>query len=205
MTRKILIADDHHVVRVGTSVILEENFDDLSIDYAETYYEVKEKVQTEKFDLIILDIDLPGSTYKSMIKELKSIDDEVLILLFSSYQEDIAFQYFEEGANGFLNKLSDDETFVKAVTAVFKDNYYFPPSIMGQLAVGRSGKKSTEKLLSKREFQIFNLLAKGNGNLEIANMLGIEVSTVGTYKKRIYAKLNISNIVELVKLYNEVH
>lgn len=71
MTRKILIADDHHVVRIGTAMILEKNFDDIEVDFAETYDEAKQKVETEKFDLIILDIELPGSILNQWSKKLK--------------------------------------------------------------------------------------------------------------------------------------
>jgi DNA-binding NarL/FixJ family response regulator len=109
MTKKILIADDHHVVRIGTALILEKNFDDFEIDFAETYTEVKQKVENENYDLVILDIELPGSILKSMVKEIKSISGDTLVMIFTSYKENIAMQYIEEGANGFLNKQSDPE------------------------------------------------------------------------------------------------
>ncbi|MBV8327965.1 response regulator transcription factor [Chryseobacterium sp.] len=204
MTKKILIADDHHVVRVGTALILEKNFDHFEIDFAETYGEVKQKVETQKFDLVILDIELPGSIFKSMVKEIKNRDEDTPVLIFTSYKESIAMQYIEEGANGFLNKQSDPEDFVKAVDAIFKDGYYYTPEIMNEIMKGMKKKKPVE-VLSERELQVFNLLAKGNGNLEIANLLHIEESTVGTYKRRVYQKLKITNLVELLEIYNEIH
>lgn len=204
MTKKILIADDHHVVRIGTALILEKNFNDVEVDFAETYDEAKQKIESEKFDLLILDIELPGSIFKSMVKEIKSISPETLILIFTSYKENIALQYIEEGANGFLNKQSDPEHFVKAVEAIFKDGYYYTSEMMNEILKGNQKKKAIENL-SERELQVFNLLAKGNGNLEIANTLNIEESTVGTYKRRVYQKLKISNLVELLEIYSEIH
>ncbi|MGH1519552.1 response regulator [Chryseobacterium sp. JK1] len=204
MIKKILIADDHHVVRIGTAMILEKNFDDFEIHFAETYGEAKQKIETEKFDLVILDIELPGSLLKSMVKEIKNISEEILILIFTSYKENIALQYIEEGANGFLNKQSDPEIFVKAVEALFKDGFYYTSETIASLMKGNAGKKTSD-ILSERELQVFNLLAKGNGNLEIANTLNIEESTVGTYKRRIYQKLKITNLVELLEIYNEMH
>ncbi|TZG00054.1 response regulator transcription factor (plasmid) [Chryseobacterium panacisoli] len=204
MIKKILIADDHHVVRIGTAMILEKNFNYFEVDFAETYGEAKQKIESEKYDLIILDIELPGSILKSMVKEIKSISEETLILIFTSYKENIALQYIEEGANGFLNKQSDPEMFVKAVEAVFKDGYYYTPEIMHEMLKG-SKKKKTVEHLSERELQVFNLLAKGNGNLEIANALNIEESTVGTYKRRVYQKLKITNLIELFDIYKEIH
>lgn len=204
MTKKILIADDHHVVRIGTALILEKNFNDVEVDFAETYDEAKQKIESEKFDLLILDIELPGSIFKSMVKEIKSISPETFILIFTSYKENIALQYIEEGANGFLNKQSDPEHFVKAVEAIFKDGYYYTSEMMNEILKGNQKKKAIENL-SERELQVFNLLAKGNGNLEIANTLNIEESTVGTYKRRVYQKLKISNLVELLEIYSEIH
>ncbi|MDM1554484.1 response regulator transcription factor [Chryseobacterium indologenes] len=204
MTKKILIADDHHVVRIGTTLILEKNFNDFEIDVAETYDEVKQKVVSEKFDLVILDIELPGSTFKSMVKEIKNISEDTLILIFTSYKETVAMQYIQEGANGFLNKLSNPETFVKTIEGIFKDGYYYTPEVLNEMVV-RMHKKSPLEILSEREQQVFDLLAKGNGNLEIANTLNIEESTVGTYKRRVYQKLKITNLVELLEIYNEIH
>jgi len=204
MTKKILIADDHHVVRIGTAMILEKNFNHFEVDFAETYDEVKQKIQSEKYDLVILDIELPGSILKSMVKEIKAIAEDTLILIFTSYKENIALQYIEEGANGFLNKQSDPENFVKAVEALFKDGQYYTPEILSELLKGNKKRKAIENL-SERELQVFNLLAKGNGNLEIANALDIEESTVGTYKRRVYQKLKITNLVELLEIYSEIH
>ena len=92
MTKKILIADDHHVVRIGTAMILEKNFNHFEVDFAETYGEAKKKIESEKYDLVILDIELPGSIFKSMVKEIKTISENTLILIFTSYKENIALQ-----------------------------------------------------------------------------------------------------------------
>jgi two-component system, NarL family, response regulator, fimbrial Z protein, FimZ len=204
MIKKILIADDHHVVRIGTAMILEKNFDDIEIDFAETYDEVKQKVETEKPDLIILDIELPGSILKSMVSEIKRISEEILILIFTSYKENIAVQYIEEGANGFLNKQSDPNIFVKAVDTIFREGSYYTPEVLHEMVKGMKTKKPTD-ILSERELEVFNLLAKGNGNLEIANTLDIQESTVGTYKRRVYQKLKITNLVELLEVYKGIH
>jgi DNA-binding NarL/FixJ family response regulator len=204
MNKKILIADDHYVVRIGTALILEKNFDNLFIDFAETYHEIRQKIITEKFDLLILDIELPGSIFKAMIKDLKSLSEGLLILIFSSHPETIALQYIEEGANGFLNKLTAPETLAAAIESIFKTGMYYSPVLMNRL-MEKNNKKSPENLLSERELQVFMLLAKGNGNLEIANILDIQESTVGTYKRRIYSKLNINNLVDLLEIYNGLH
>jgi DNA-binding NarL/FixJ family response regulator len=203
MTKKILIADDHQVVRIGTAMVLEKHFPHILIDYAENYYQVKEKVSNDKFDLVILDIEMKGSIYKFMIQELKMIKSDLRILIFSSSDEGIALDYIVEGADGYLNKLVDDETFFKAVRSIFDNGHYYPASIIQMLA-SRTEKKDPKKTLSEREFQVFKLLAEGAGNIEVSNTLNIQVSTAGTYKDRIYKKLGVKNLIELFKIYKNL-
>ncbi|MGD1317739.1 response regulator [Chryseobacterium sp. 2R14A] len=203
MEKKILIADDHHVVRVGTYIILKDAFADLSFDFASNFDEVKEKVAMKNIDLVILDIEMPGSKYKSMVTELKKLCEDILILIFSSHEESIALQYYNEGAHGFLNKLSEPEDLIAAVQSIFNKGFYYSSAIMGDILEDR--KYSPVHALSHRELEVFNLLAKGYGNLEIANSLGIGETTAATHKRRIYLKLHIKNVADLIKIYNSIH
>lgn len=200
MNKRILIADDHYVVRLGTSMVLESHFTDLVIDYAENYDEVETKLKADRFDLIILDMDMEGSTFKYMIKELKMIQQDVLILVFSSSDESAAVEYIREGAEGYLNKLGDEKNMIKAVAAVFEDGYYYSPKLAQKLA-SHSYKKDVRDILSERELQVFKLLTAGNGNLEIANILDIHIATASTYKRRVFTKLKVNNLVDLLRDY----
>lgn len=204
MNKKVLIADDHHVVRVGTAMFLKTEFKDISIEYAANYNEVKQKVKSTIFDLLILDIDMPGTLYKAMIKDLKAIQGDMKILIFSTYKNGIALQYIQEGADGFLNKLSDESSLIKSVKSIFEEGYSYPMEVIHH-RMKNSGEKAVTEILSEREFQVFEQLAKGNGNIEIASILGIQIPTVGTYKKRIYEKLKVNNVIDLLKIYNEIH
>ncbi|ANF49108.1 DNA-binding response regulator [Chryseobacterium glaciei] len=201
MNKKILLADDHYIVTFGTSMLLKNHFSDVSIECAENYDEVKEKIRSERFDLIILDIEMPGSTFKFMVKELKRIQEDLMILIFSSAKESAALEYIHEGAEGFINKLCSEKALIKAVESIFDQGYYYPSKLIDQ-AFNRSKKNGTE-VLSERELQVFRLLVQGNGNLEISNILNINISTVSTYKRRIYAKLGVKNIIDLLKIYND--
>lgn len=203
MNKKILIADDHSVVRLGTSIALEDRIDNITIDFAANYNELKEKLTHEKFDLLILDIEMEGSIYKLMISELKNIQEDLLIMIFSSSDESVAIEYILEGAEGYVNKLSNDETLAKAVRSIFQNGQYYPASLIKQFSE-RSDKKNPKEILSEREFQIFKLLSEGNGNLEIANLLKIQSGTMSTYKKRIYTKLGVKNLIELFKIYKNL-
>ncbi|WP_415326247.1 response regulator [Chryseobacterium sp. MMS23-Vi53] len=201
MNKKILIADDHSVVRLGTALVLENQFSNIFCDYAENYGEVKKKLHEERFDLLILDIDMEGSTFKLMIKELKMIQEDLPILIFSSYKENIAVEYIQEGAEGFLNKLSSEHTLIRAVQTIFEAGFYYTPQLIEQLSAYRQ-KKDIIETLSERELQVFRLLAEGNGNLEIANILNIQMTTASTYKRRIYAKLGVDSVIDILKIYN---
>ncbi|CAM3175492.1 DNA-binding response regulator [Chryseobacterium flavum] len=203
MNERILIADDHYVVRAGTALVLESAYPALQIDFAENYGQVKEMLSTQYYDLLILDIDMPGTQYKKMISELKDIQKDLKILVFSGYDKDVAIQYIREGAEGYLNKQSSEGEIKNAVKTVIEKGYFYPSDLIG-LIIQNKRDNPVEKL-SSREYEIFKLLADGYGNLEISNKLNIQMSTVSTYKKRIFQKLDVSNIAELIKVYEMVH
>lgn len=203
MNERILIADDHYVVRAGTALVLESAYPQLSIDFAENYEQVQNHLGRCHYDLLLLDIDMPGTQYKKMIPELKSIQEDLKILVFSGYDKDVAIQYIREGAEGYLSKQSSEEEIRAAVRSVIEKGYYYPAELIGLIIQNK--KSNPAEKLSSREYEIFKLLANGSGNLEIGNKLDIQMSTVSTYKKRIFKKLNISNIAELIKVHEMMH
>lgn len=199
MTKNILIADDHDIVLVGTSMILESRIPDVVIDLAEDYPKALEKISKQKYDLVILDINMPESKNKKMITEIKAADSNIKILIFSAYEEEIAVQYIKEGANGYISKLSKSDEISDAVKKIFSDGYYYPSNIINQLF--QESPLDAIKNLSTREYEIFILMVNGNGNLEISNKMGIQMPTISTYKKRIHTKLKTNNLADLIKLY----
>lgn len=203
MNERILIADDHYVVRAGTALVLESVYPKNNIDFAENYDQVKEHISNHDYDLLLLDIDMPGTQYKKMVSELKGIQKNLKILVFSGHGKDVAIQYIREGAEGYLNKQSSKEEIREAVRSVIQKGYYYPSELIGLIVQNK--KSNPSEKLSTREYEIFQLLAKGSGNLEIGNKLDIQMSTVSTYKKRIFKKLNVSNIAELIKVYETMH
>jgi len=199
MIKKILIADDHDIVLTGTSIILESRIPNTVIDTAADYPEVLDKISRRKYDLLILDINMPESRNKKMISEIKSIQPEIRILVFSAYEEDIGVQYIKEGADGYINKLSKVDTISEAVMKMFTEGNYYPNGIVNKLL--QPSALDGIKSLSEREYEIFILMVKGNGNLEISNEMEIQMSTISTYKKRIHKKLKTTNLADLIKLY----
>lgn len=206
MQKEILIVDDHLVVRTGVSIILEEKFKNFSITTAENYNETLTLLKDKIFDLIILDINIPGGRNTTMIEQIREIQDEVKILIFSVYEEEThACPYIIAGANGYLNKLSDKKKLINAVDSILKTGNYLTPDIIKDLVKASTNKASINPLdkLSKREREISELLVQGDGNIEIANKLSIQLTTVSTHKNKIFNKLHIKNIVELITLFNK--
>ncbi|MGI9580220.1 response regulator transcription factor [Chryseobacterium sp. RRHN12] len=202
MNKKIIIADDHFVVRLGTTLILESHYNGIRIAHAESYSELVSKLHAEEFNLLILDINMPESQYLKMIGEIKAIQPSLKILVFSVYDDDIAAQYIIEGADGYINKLSDESNIVEAVEQVFQTGKYYSPDIMTRIVAYAKKDVPAHPLdsLSEREKEIFDLLLKGYGNIEISNELNLHLSTISTYKTRVFKKLNIKNTIDLVRL-----
>ncbi len=206
----ILIADDHSVVRQGVSLILKYSLPNIQINQTDTLNGVLEKMAVATFDLIILDINLPGGNNVLMIEKIRGIDPNVKILMFSAFEEDLyAMRYLNSGANGYLNKLGNEEEIVEAVRKVLTTGKYISDSLKDKLIndlLNNVSQANPLERLSNRELEISRLLVNGYGSLEIANHLNIQMSTVSTYKGRIFEKLDIKNVVslaDLFKLYEE--
>ncbi|MES2241005.1 MAG: response regulator transcription factor [Bacteroidota bacterium] len=206
MQKEILIVDDHLVVRTGVSIILEEKLKSITISTTDNYNDTLKILKRQTFDLIILDINIPGGRNTAMIEEIKDIQPDVKILIFSVYEEEThACPYIIAGANGYLNKLSDKKKLTNAVDTILKTGNYLTPTIVTELVKASNNRESMNPLdkLSKREREISELLVQGDGNIEIANKLSIQLTTVSTHKNKIFNKLHIKNIVELISLFNK--
>ena len=203
LPKKILLADDHSVVRQGISMILKESYEDLTILHAADFNEALHLLGTNLLYLIVLDISIPEGKGVQMVEMIKEISPEIKILMFSAYEEELyALRYLKAGADGYLNKLSSETEFRIAFKAMIEDGTYMSEAIKKKIISASLNKKSDNPLdiLSNREIEIARLLVKGEGNLEIANKLNLQNSTVSTYKNRIFEKLSINNTVALVSL-----
>jgi DNA-binding NarL/FixJ family response regulator len=205
---RIIIADDHSVVRQGVSLILREAFKDIEIVHTDTFPNALDILKNKSFDLLLLDINLPGGNSINMINEVRNIRENIKILMFSAYDEEqYALRYIHAGVQGYLNKLSSEETIIEAVKTVLDGGKYISYKVKDKIFENALNKMPDNPLdaLSNRELEIAGLLVRGEGNLEIANRLNIRMSTVSTYKSRIFEKLEINNVLSLLekfRLYN---
>jgi len=200
---KFLLADDHHIVRQGMQLLIEELEEEIQFFHASNLHQILNFVNNQEIDYAILDAQFPDGNCLSIIKEIKITQPNIKILIFSSFEEEIhAVRYINEGADGFLNKLSDEDEIQNAIKNLIHEGKYYSKlvSSLSKLSSINAHLLNPFSSLSEREYQIAKLLTKGYGNLEISNQLSIKQNTVSTYKKRIFEKLNIVNVLELSKL-----
>ncbi len=199
---KLLIADDHSIVRKGLKMIISEIPGVESIDEASNGFEVFEKLERNKFDLLLLDLSMPGKSGLDVLKEVKNIYPDLKVLVLSIHPENqYAKRVLRAGASGFIPKHADPEELKSAILKVIRGKKYISNHFAELLADEISKPETGERhqTLSDREFQVFKLLAKGYTNKEISGMLFLSDKTVSTYKSRIFEKLNINNNAELIK------
>ncbi len=200
----ILILDDHLVVRKGVKLFLNERFASYTVYECENYPSVLDLIQRVSFDVIFLDININGVENIKMMREIKDRQPDVKILVFSSHEEkQYGLRYIQNGADGFLNKFCSEEKMELALKQLLEKGFFYSESIKSKLSTSVKSKEvgSPLELLSNREFEIAKLLVDGEGNLEISNKLDLKMSTVSTYKNRIFEKLKVNSVVALADVF----
>jgi len=197
---RILVADDHPIIRRGLKQIIDEEFNMKVEDEAENGYEVLEKIQKNNFDVILLDISMPGMNGLDVLKQIKSIKSNLHVLILSIYPEEhYAVRVLKAGASGYLSKESAPEELVKAIRKVNTGGRYVSSSLAEKLAfnISADDNKMVHELLSDREFQVMFMIASGKTVSDIAAELSLSVKTVSTYRCRILDKMNLNSNAEL--------
>lgn len=197
---KILIADDHTVVRKGLRQILLEEFLSAEIEEAVDAEELLKKVMKKEWDIVVSDISMPGRSGLEVLRQIKEHYPRLPVLILSVHPEDqYAVRVLKAGASGYLNKDSAPDELVKAVRQVLLGKKYITSSIAERLAslLDQDPDKQPHESLSDREFEVLKLLAAGSPVSEIAEKLSLSVTTVSTYRARILAKMNLRNNADL--------
>lgn len=203
MKKRILLVDDHSVVIAGTKIILQKAIDDLEFDEALSGDAAAEKIKSGKsYDLLILDINMPGFDSGRFISFVRKTCKELPILIFTmNAEETYGLFYIRLGVKGYVNKDSPSEILVAAVRKLLDGKLHFSENHIYNILSGSSANKQSLSLrLSSRELDVTQQLIKGVGLTEIAKILNISASTVASHKTRIFEKLHINNIVDLVKI-----
>lgn len=210
MPLKIVIADDHSVVRYGIGQIAKSIYPEATISFAVDFESMLDEIRKVDPELIICDINMPGCDSFNLVKNIKTFTTSAKILVFSAYSEELyAPRFLHEGADGYLHKDANLETINQALHDIIHKGR-FVSAAMTEYFLDRSisGKQAADnplKTLSNREMEVATLLAQGMGLLEISNALDLHSSTVSTYKNRVFDKLHITNLPQLLSIIRSYH
>ena len=199
---RILIADDHAIIRKGLKLILLEEYPSAYIDEVSDASGVLTKVSGGKWDIIICDISMPGRSGLDVIRDLKQNFSNLPVLILSIHPEkQYAIRALKAGAAGYLSKDTALEELVKAVQKILLGRKYISSSIAEKIAeeLNIDYNKLPHELLSDREFHVFMMIGEGKGISEIAESISLSVTTISTYRARILAKMDMKSNAELIK------
>jgi DNA-binding NarL/FixJ family response regulator len=197
---RIVVADDHAIVREGLKQILAETRDIVVVGEAGNAQEVLEHVQEDELDLVLLDIAMPGRGGLDILKQLKVERPELPVLMLSMYpEEQYAVRALKAGACGYVTKSSAPEELIAAIRKVSQGRRYVSSSLAETLAVylETDAEKPIHELLSDREYQVMVMIASGKTVTQIAEELSLSVKTISTHRARTLKKLGMKNNAEL--------
>jgi len=199
---RIVIADDHTIVREGLKQVLSAASDLTIVGEAQNGHEVLQRVREQDFDVLLLDMSMPGKSGIELIKQVRAEKPRLRIMVLSMHQEpQYAVRAIRAGASGYLTKESASAQLVSAIRKVAGGGAYITDAVAEQLALGAMPQTDgpPHSALSDRELQVFRLLVAGGTVSEIADQLNLSVKTVSTHKARILQKMNMSNPTELIR------
>lgn len=197
---KILIADDHAIVRAGLKQVLADTPDMTVTDEAGATEEAIRKALDGDFDVVVLDISMPGRGGLEVLQQLKSQKPKLPVLVLSMHpEEQYALRVLKAGAAGYLTKESVTEELIDAIRKVSNGMKYVSPELAQEIAFALESdtERPIEETLSDREFQVLCMIASGKTPREIAEELSLSVKTVSTYRSRILEKMRMKSNAEL--------
>ena len=198
---RVLLVDDHAIVRNGVRLMLGEA-DDISVEgEAESAQRALQLIRTQEFDVALLDIAMPDKNGLDLLKQLRSEQPKLSVLILSTYSEEIyAMRAFKLGAAGYLTKDSPTSALINAVRKAAAGGKHVSPAMMEKLvsAIG-GGAVGSHEALSNRELEVLKLIASGESLVKIAEALHLSPHTVTTYRARILEKMGLSSNAELTR------
>ncbi len=205
---KVLIADDHPIVRIGMKHVMEEDPEITIAGEASDGEEALDKILNNDFDLVLLDISMPGRDGLDVLKQIKKEKPGLPVLILSIYpEEEFAIRALKTGASGYLTKKSAPYELTTAIRTVLQGRKYISSSMVEILAsfLRVDQQKKPHETLSNREYQVMLMIASGDSLKEIAAKLSLSIKTIRTFRARIMNKMKIKNDVELSRYATQNH
>src|SRR5687767_1679097 len=199
---RVLIADDHAIVRRGLRQLLLEEYPSARIEEVGDAESLISKALQDEWDVVICDLSMPGRSGLDAVRQIKQTSPSLPVLIMSMHSEDqYALRVLKAGASGYLSKDSIHDDLILAVKTVLQGRKFITPGIAEKLAdaINNDGEGQIHETLSDREFDVFKLLANGKSVSEIAAQLSLSITTVSTYRSRIMEKMHMRSNSELTR------
>ncbi|MEK7250398.1 MAG: response regulator transcription factor [Bacteroidota bacterium] len=199
---KVLIADDHPLVRIGLKKTLSAESDIQILGDAKNSMEVLDFLRHHRVDVVVLDINMPGTSGLTLLADMKNLKMKTRVLVLSMYpEESFAIRALHSGASGYLTKESAPEDLAKAIRKVAGGGKYITPAVAEKLVdeIAGNANKAPHELLSEREFEVFMLIARGKTVGDIADVLSLSVATISTHRTRILEKMSLKTNADIVQ------
>ena len=199
---KVLIADDHDIVRQGIRTIISDVSDMSVVGEAENGNEVLKKSQELDVDVVIMDYDMPDRNGLDTLIELKAMSPKLPVIILSMFPEDhYGVRFLKAGASGYLGKSNVTQQLVEAIRRVINGHKYISPNLADKLVseLNKDSEGPLHENLTDREFQVFHFIASGKRLKAIAEELHLSINTVSTYRSRILDKMEMKNNSDLIR------
>ena len=199
---KVLVADDHEIVRQGLKTIISEHSDLSIAGEAENGNQVLKILKKTKVDVVLLDFDMPEKNGLDTLVELKALYPKLPVMILSIFPEDhYGTRFLKAGASGYLQKSSATDQLIDAIRKVFNGGKYISSALTDRLVtnLNRDHERPLHESLTDREFQVFCLLATGKKLKEIADELCLSINTISTYRSRILQKVDMSSNADVIR------
>lgn len=199
---RVLLVDDHPMVRAGVRSLLEDELPGVEVAEAGNGPEALERVRTADWDVVVLDLSLPGRSGLEVLKELRALRPRLPVLVMTMYAEDqYALRALRAGASGYLTKGSEPSVLLQALRKVGAGGRYVSPALAEHLAVRLASEQGVplHETLSDRELQVLRMLALGKSVKDIGVELGLSEKTISTYRTRILEKLSLATTADLIR------
>jgi len=208
MKKKIVIVEDHPIVRRGMVQLINFEEDICTVGEAETTFIAHELLEREKPDLVLIDLSLKGGSGLELIKDIKKLYPSMLIIVVSLHDENVyAERVIRAGAKGYIMKSEATESILTAIHQVLDGGIYLSPNMqkkmLNKIVSGNNNSIPAVELLSDREFEVFEMVGHGISTKKIAEDLFLSIKTIETYKSHIKTKLNIKDSTRLIQFATE--